>query len=140
MAEINYPTWPENEDDATADRLIAGAAAALLALHAEADPLYQAVPWGDKESPERAPAIRRWARAISASVARGQFAALLVAMQKESPEAADTAARLIWGMTEDGAWLFEIMWDYLNDRGYDAQALWDQAEKDAADVETRSGS
>lgn len=137
MSESNYPTWPENEADATADRMIACAAAATLDLQAETDPLYHAVPWGDKESTERGPAIRRWARAIAHAVSRGQFAALLVAMQEKSPEAADEAARLIWSMTEDGSWLFEIAFDYLNDRGYDAQAIWASAEQDVADVEIR---
>lgn len=136
MGETNFPTWPETEAEATADRMIACAAAGTLELHAEADPLYRAVPWDDKESAERGPAIRRWARALAHSVSRGQTAALLVAMQEKSPEAADDAARLIWRMTEDGGWLFEIMWDYLNARGYDAQAIWDQAEKDVADGES----
>lgn len=135
MTESNHLTWPENEVDATADRMIACAAAATLALHEEANPLYHAVPWDDKESPERTPAIRAWARALAHAISRGQFAALLATMQEKSPEAADDAARLIWRMTEDGGWLFEIMFDYLNARGYDAQAIQEQAEKDATEVE-----
>lgn len=140
MTETNFPTWPENEADATADRMIACAAAGTLDLHAEAHPLYREVPWDDKESPERTPAIRRWARALGYAVSLSQFAALLATMQEKSPEAADEAARLIWQMTEDGGWLFEIMFDYLNARGYDAQAIQEQAEKDATVRENGSES
>lgn len=123
MSEIITPTWPENRDEATADRLIACAATGTLELDHRHDALYDAVPWGDKEAPEYGPAIRRWADAISATVSRAQFAALLVTMQSQDRAVADAAAQLIWDMTDDGGWLIEIMWDYLNARGYDAEAI-----------------
>lgn len=123
MSETNAPTWPDDRAEATADRLIACAATGTIDLDHRHDALYAAVPWGDKEAPEYGAAIRRWAEAISATVSRAQFAALLVTMQKRDRAAADEAAQLIWDMTDDGGWLIEIMWDYLNERGYDAEAI-----------------
>lgn len=118
-------TWPETEDEATADRLIVAGARRAIQLDTLNDELYRDVPWDNpKDDPERRSAILRYVDGISATVTAAQNVALLIELQKRSREDADVAAQLLWQMTDDGAWLIESLWDHLTERGIDADAVW----------------
>ncbi|MEV8265957.1 hypothetical protein AB0P00_17605 [Microbacterium sp. NPDC077057] len=129
--EAPEATWPENESDANADRMIACATHHAVMLDAMISPLSAAVPWDNKEHPNYTSTIRRHADAVAATVTAAQYATLLVEVQKLAPESADQIAQRLWRMTEDGEWLITSLWEYLSDRGYDANGVYREAEERA---------
>lgn len=121
---LEQTKWPEREEDATADALVRHGARIAVAVQATADELMHEAFALDRESPEYKPAMRRYLDAVSGFIAEAQVVVALVETQKRSPEAADSLARLLWELTEDGGVLHELMYDYLAARGVDADAVF----------------
>lgn len=124
--------WPQCEEDATADALIVHGARLAVTMRASTDLLMRKAFDTDKESPEYRPAMSAYIDGLTSMIAESQVVIALVELQKESRERADHIARRLWDLTEDGGVLPELMWEYLTDRGIDAEAIWARAEKDAA--------
>ncbi len=125
--------WPEREAEATADQLIIHGARLAMFIDVRHDQAYRDVPWGDKENPEYRPAINRYVESIAWMIAQAQVTLALAEVQRHSPEQAEDLAKHLWLMTEDGGALHELMFDVLNDRGIDAQAVWAAAEAEASE-------
>ncbi len=133
-------SWPQQTEDATADRLIVHAARITIALHENSHVLYTAVPWdNDKADPERRAAIVRYVDTVSAMVNSAQVGIALAEVQKRSRADADALALRIWELTEDGGALTELAWEHLDDRGVDPAEITRLARESAtAKTETEA--
>lgn len=130
-AIIDQTDWPKRREDATADALIVHSARLSLAAYAEAHKLSTPAFELPSDSPEYKPAMAAYLDALSTALVESQLAAALVLVQKRSPEEADLLASALYEYTEDGGILTELMFDYLNERGIDADAVWAAAEESA---------
>jgi hypothetical protein len=128
---IEQTVWPSRGEDATADALIVHAARLAVAMSAESHELMTKAFALDRDDPDRKPALRAYMDQVVSMVAQAQVADLLVAVQNDDRALADTLAHRIWSVTEDGGVITELMWEYLDDRGIDADAVFELAERDA---------
>ncbi|WP_353809140.1 hypothetical protein [Agromyces sp. SYSU T00194] len=116
--------WPKRDEDATADAMILHGARLTIAWQAETHQLMTRAFAVDRESAEYKPAMRRYVDAVQAMLAEAQVVVALVQVQRRSPELADEIARELYSMTEDGGVVGELMWEYLDARGVDADAAF----------------
>ncbi|MBW9118869.1 hypothetical protein JNB63_02055 [Microbacterium trichothecenolyticum] len=125
---IERTQWPIRPEDVTADALIIHGARLAMGWSANSHELAEVAFAQDRESPTYKPAMRAYLDAITGMIAEAQVVIALVDVQKRSPEQAEELARKLWECTEDGGALHELMFDYLDDRGLDAQAIWEEIE------------
>lgn len=130
-ALMDATDWPKYTEDATADALILHSARVSMAIRAKADVLMGEAFDLPKDDPQWRPAMRAYMDAATAMIAESSVAILLHKVQRHSREQADALARILWELTEDGGVLPELMYDYLTERGIDADAVWAAAEEDA---------
>lgn len=131
-ALIESTQWPSTEAGATADALIVHGARLAVSWSAQSHELMVKAYALDKESPERAPALRAYMDALIAMIAEAQVVDLLVQVQKLDGNIADDLASRLWGITEDGGVLTEFMWEYLDERGVDADAVFEFTRREDA--------
>jgi len=124
-------SWPNTQEEATADRLILHGARVAMAMAAVTDQLSERWFSLDKSDPEYVPARSRYLDAVSGQIAESQIVVALASLQQWSRDEADKMAARLWELTEDGGVLPELMWDYLTERGVDAEALWTAAQAEA---------
>lgn len=128
---IESTKWPESEEAATADAMILHGARLAAAWSADSRELMTKAYAFDKDAPERKPALRAYMDALVAMIAEAQVVDLLVQVQADDATAADVLARRLWDLTEDGGVLMELMWEYIDARGVDADAVFDLSEREA---------
>ena len=129
---IGATGWPTSEADATADALIVHGARLAVAMHAANDVLMRRAYALPKDDTERQPALRDYLDGITSMIAEAQVVLALVAVQENhGRDAADAVAQRLWEMTEDGGVLTELMWEALDDREINADAVFALAEKSA---------
>jgi hypothetical protein len=127
---VEATKWPETEDAATADALILHGARITVAWQERNAKAMREVYAFDREDPDRKPAMRNYIDGVTAMIAEGQLVISLVEVQKRSREQADELAKHLWGITEDGGALGELMWQYLDERGVDAETVFQAARVD----------
>lgn len=137
---VKLTDWPEREEEATADALILHGARIAVALQVETDRRFEAWSGAERGTDEHKIALKAYLDSMSGMIAEAQVVIALVQVQKRDREQADVLARVLYELTEDGGVLPELMWDYLTERGIDAQSVWDAAkaehEPESNDSET----
>lgn len=135
-ALVSLTEWPEAGEDATADALILCSARQATANHAlgiewlhRADDVDRDTPAGDGERRRR---NRLGFDHLGQFVTDSQVAYLLATIQKTDRALADDLARRLWDATEDGGLFGELGWEWLQNRGIDANEAWKIAQASAA--------
>lgn len=129
---IDATEWPTTADLATADAMIVHGARLAMTMQADTDILSKRYFRMDRSDPGHRDAARAYMQSVVHMIAEAQVTIAIAKVQEKDRAAADELARTLWIYTEDGGLLHELMFDYLQDRGVDAQAMWDLAERSAS--------
>lgn len=130
--------WPQRADEVSADALIKHSAMVSMVISRENDDRRRVALRLRREDPARKGALREWVQGLAGEVAEAQVAILLDEVQKLSRDAADELAKLLWRHTEDGGVLYELMFDLLDERGVDSEAMRNEIDAEA-DAEQEAG-
>jgi len=129
---IDATEWPTSAELATADAMIVHGARLAMKMQADSDVLSKRFFRMDKTDPGYRDAARAYGERVTHMVAEAQATIALAKVQEKDRAAADELARTLWVYTEDGGLLHELMFDYLDARGVDSQAMLDLAERSAS--------
>lgn len=129
---IDASEWPTTAELATADAMIVHGARLAMTMQADADVLSRRFFRMDKTDPGYRDAARAYGDSVVHMIAEAQATIAIAKVQEKDRAAADELARTLWIYTEDGGLLHELMFDYLDARGIDSQAMWSLAERSAS--------
>tara|TARA_R110002051_G_scaffold1853_2_gene10175 strand:- start:8484 stop:8939 length:456 start_codon:yes stop_codon:yes gene_type:complete len=116
--------WPKNTEMATADQMIRHSIRAGAIDHDVALLWMRDSDRFEHGTVENVRSISNFAFGVGSFIANTQVALLLHEIQKRDGELADTLARLVFDLTEDGGVLGELSWEWLDARGVDADGLF----------------